>query len=100
MLKFYSLLCSVVRTNHQQRHRWFFWSGTPCDWVFGPVGDILSGVEKIVRVHKAVMILTGFSRPTVKLVGVRRKLLSDLCAEVDLAMLAAKSNALVVLNAI
>jgi hypothetical protein len=73
----------------------------PCDCVFGPVGDILSGVEKTVRVQETVTILTGFSRPTVKLAGARRKSRDDLCADVDLAMLAAnKVNVLVVLNAI
>jgi hypothetical protein len=73
----------------------------PHDRVIGPVGDFLSGVEKNIRVQESVMILTGFSRPTVKLAGARRKSLGDLCADVDLAMLAAnKGNAMVVLNAI
>jgi hypothetical protein len=48
-----------------------------------------------------VTILTGSSRPTVKLAGARRKSLGDLCADVDLAMLSAnKGNAVVVLNAV
>jgi hypothetical protein len=70
-------------------------------WVIGPTGDILSGVETTIRVQEAVTILTGSSRPTVKLAGARRKSLGDLLADVDLAMLAAnKGPALVVPNAI
>jgi len=80
---------------------WFFWSGMPCDLVIGPVGDIVSDVEKTIRVQETVMILTDFCRPTVKLVGVRRKSLGDLWADVDCAMLVAnEGNAVVVLNAI
>jgi len=72
----------------------------PRDWVIGPTGDILSGVEMTIRVQEVVMILTGSSRPTVKLAGARGKSLSDRCADVDLAMLAAnKGNVLVVLSA-
>jgi hypothetical protein len=68
--------------------------------VIGPTGDILSGVENTVWVQEAVRILTGSSRPTVKFAGARRKLLCDLCADVDLAMLAAnKGNAMVKLSA-
>jgi hypothetical protein len=73
----------------------------PRDWVTGPVGDILIGTEKTIRVQEAVTILTGSSRQTVKLAGAKRKLLGGLCANVDCVLVAAnKGNALVVLNAI
>ena len=49
------------------------WSSMPCDWVIGPIGNILSRVEKTTRMQEAVTILTGSSRPTVKLAGARRK---------------------------
>jgi len=37
----------------------------PHDWVTGPTGDMLSGVEKTTRMQEAVTILTGSSRPTI-----------------------------------
>lgn len=45
----------------------------PCDWVIGPIRDILSRVEKTTMMQEAVTILTGSARLTVKLAGARRK---------------------------
>ena len=83
----------------------------PCDWVIGPIGDILSEVEKVIRLlpvegaeevwQEAVRILTAYSRPTIKMSGARWKSLGDVWANVDLAMLAAKNgNAVVVLKTV
>jgi hypothetical protein len=72
----------------------------PREWVIGPTEDFLSGVEMTIRVQEAVTILTGSCRPTVKLAGARGKSFGDLCADVDLALLAAnKGNVLAVLSA-